>query len=117
MEKRNELLEVSFDLAIEIIEFAESLDANKKYVIAKQILRSGTSVGANTREAQSAESRADFIHKLKIAHKEAVETNYWIELCKASQSYPNPSVELENKLLSVTKLLNRIIASSKKNLK
>lgn len=117
MEKRNEILDVSFGLAIEIIEFAEILEGNKKYVIAKQILRSGTSVGANIREAQGAESRADFIDKLKIAHKEAVETNYWVELCKASQSYPNPSVDLETKLLSVTKLLNRIIASSKKNLK
>lgn len=114
MEKKNEIMEVSFRLALLIIEFAELLEDKKKYVIAKQILRSGTSVGANIREAQSAESKADFIHKLKIAHKEAIETQYWIELSKSSNTYPNPSTELEQKLVSVQKLLNAIISSTRR---
>lgn len=55
----------SFDFALSIIDYAETLEANKKYVLANQLLKSGTSIGANVREAQHAESRADFIHKLK----------------------------------------------------
>jgi len=67
MEKKNEVLDLSFEFALQIIEFCELLEENKKYVIAKQLLRSGTSIGANIREAQNAESNSDFIHKLKIA--------------------------------------------------
>lgn len=114
MEKRNEIMVVSFELALLIIEYSELLEENKKYVIAKQLLRSGTSIGANIREAQGAESKADFIHKLKISHKEAFETRYWIDLTKASKNYPNPGTEIEEKLESVLKLLNKIIASSRR---
>ncbi len=76
MEKKNVILEKSFDFALKIIEFSELLENHKKYVISRQLLKSGTSIGANIREAQSAESKADFIHKLKIAAKEAEETEY-----------------------------------------
>jgi four helix bundle protein len=75
----------------------------RKYVIARQILKSGTSIGANIRESQGAESKADFIHKLKIAAKEAEETEYWLLLCEKSKDYPKPS-ELKTKLLSLQKL-------------
>ncbi|MFH1000812.1 MAG: four helix bundle protein [Bacteroidota bacterium] len=114
MKKKNEVLDISFNLAVKIIELSEELEQNKKFVIARQILRSGTSIGANIREAQSAESKADFIHKLKIAHKEALETEYWLDLIKISKSYPSPSPEISETLISVTKLLNSIISSSKK---
>ena len=113
MEKKNEIVDVSFQFALLIIEYSEELEQQKKYVIAKQLLRSGTSIGANIREAQSAESRADFIHKLKISHKEVHETEYWLELAKASRSYPNPSDELFKLTMSINKLLNKIISSSK----
>ena len=76
--RKNELLEVTFNLALLIIAYSEELEKARKYVIARQIMRSGTSIGANSREAQGAESRADFIHKLKIAYKEAQETEYWL---------------------------------------
>ena len=83
-------------------------------MIANQLLKSGTSIGANIFEAQSSESRADFIHKLKIADKEAKETEYWLILCEKSESYPfNKNLKLE--LLSIQKLLSKIISSSKKN--
>ena len=62
MEKRNEILELSIQFALNIIEFTEILESKRKFVIANQLLKSGTSVGANIFEAQSAESRADFIH-------------------------------------------------------
>ncbi|MDD4605597.1 MAG: four helix bundle protein [Dysgonamonadaceae bacterium] len=113
MEHRNEILELSFEFALEIIEFSELLESDRKYVIARQLLRSGTSIGANVREAQSSESRADFIHKLKVAHKEAIETDYWLLLCEKSKSYPPPPIEMKDKMLSIQKLLNKIIFSAK----
>ena len=113
MERRNVILEKSFDFALKIIEFTELLETKRKYVIAKQIMKSGTSIGANIREAQSAESKADFIHKLKISDKEAVETEYWLQLCKHSKTYPNPN-GLEVDLIEIKKLLNAIISSSKR---
>lgn len=115
MEKRNEIVDISIQFALLVIDFSEQLENSKKFVIAKQLLRSGTSIGANIREAQSAESKADFVHKLKIAHKEALETEYWLELAKQSNTYPNPSSELENKLLSIIKLLNKILGTLKRN--
>lgn len=96
-----------------IIEYTEILENERKYVIAKQLLRSGTSIGANIHEAQSAESRADFIHKLKISHKEVYKTEYWIKLALASKSYPNPSTELQSTLNSIKKILGKIISSTK----
>ena len=112
--RRNELLEVTMELAIQVIAYCELLENARKYVIARQLLKSGTSIGANSREAQGAESKADFIHKLKIAYKEAEETEYWITLCEKSNTYINPPQELKNKLDSSRKLLGKIISSSKK---
>ena len=63
------------------------MEIEKKFVISRQILRSGTSTGANAMEAKNAESKADFIHKMKIAAKEAGETQYWLMLCGYSPSY------------------------------
>ena len=65
MERRNEIVEVSFDFALDIIEYSEVLEENKKYILSRQILKAGTSIGANVRESQKAESKLDFIHKLK----------------------------------------------------
>ena len=105
--KRNVILDKSFEFALGIIKYSELLDEHRKYVLAKQILRSGTSIGANIREAQSAESKKDFIHKLKISDKEANELEYWLELCKASENYPNPNGLIDN-LIEIKKLLSAI---------
>lgn len=113
IERRNEILELSFEFALEIITYCEILEGKKKYVIARQLLKSGTSIGANVREAQNPHSRADFISKLVIAAKEADETEYWLLLCEKSRNYPNPEKFL-NKILSIKKLLSKIISSSKK---
>lgn len=114
MEKSgNEILDVTIEFALAIIEFAEILENNRKFIIANQLLKSGTSIGANTREAQNAESKADFIHKMKIAAKEADETEYWLLLCQFSKNYPD-TILLQNKLTSIKKILNKIISSSKK---
>jgi len=113
-EKGNLIVDLSFDFALGIIEFSETLEKSKKFVVARQVLRSGTSIGANVREAQNAESKADFIHKLKIAAKEADETEYWLQLCESSKTYPTTG-DLRMKLTSVIKVLSKIIGSSKRN--
>lgn len=114
MEKQNVIVEKSFQFALKVIELCELLEEQKKYVIARQLLKSGTSIGANIREGQGAESRADFIHKLKIAIKEAEETEYWLLLCKHSKNYPfNETLLIENK--EILKILNSIITTAKKN--
>ena len=87
MAKGNAILELSFEFAVAIITYCDELEKERKFIIANQLMRSGTSVGANIREAQSAESRSDFIHKMKIAAKEADETEYWLDLCKAKSTY------------------------------
>ena len=80
--KSNLIVGLTLEFAIEVVKYCEVLELNKKYVIARQLLRSGTSIGANVREAQNAESKPDFIHKFKIAAKEAEETEYWLLICK-----------------------------------
>ena len=86
---KNLIVDLTFEFALKIIKYVELLERNRKYVIARQLLRSGTSIGANVREAQNAESKADFIHKFKIAAKESDETEYWLLLCKGSDGYDN----------------------------
>ncbi len=85
VEKRNVIVEMTLNFSIAIVRFAEELEKRKKFVIANQILRSGTSIGANVTEAQNAESKKDFIHKMKIATKEASETKYWLLICERSE--------------------------------
>jgi four helix bundle protein len=76
----------TFDFAIQIVNFYKKFSVEKKeYILSKQILRSGTSVGANVREALNAQSKMDFIHKLSISQKECDETIYWLELLFATE--------------------------------
>lgn len=111
--KDNVIVMLSLEFALMIVKYTELLEENKKFVIARQLLRSGTSIGANIRESQNAESKADFIHKLKIAAKEADETEYWLEICELSDSYPSTK-ELKSKLKTIIKILSKIISTSKK---
>ena len=113
--KENKILAISFEFALAIIDFSDLLENDKKYVIARQLLKAGTSIGANVREAQNSESKADFIHKMKIAAKETDETEYWLELCRQSENYPNPD-KLLMQIIEIKKLLNAIIATTKKGL-
>jgi len=68
-DKPNVIVDRTFQFALSIVQYAELLESHRKYVIARQILKSGTSIGANVREAQNAESKADFIHKMKLRQK------------------------------------------------
>ena len=87
-DKENIIVEKSFQFALKVVLYCELLEDNKKFVLARQLLRSGTSIGANVREAQNAESKADFIHKIKVAVKEADETEYWLLIYKHTPTYP-----------------------------
>lgn len=111
-DKENVIVEKTVAFSLEVIKFCEQLEQDKKYVIARQLLRCGTSIGANVFEAQNAESKADFIHKLKIAAKEATETLYWLILCEKSESYKFEQ-HLKNSLDEIIRILSKIIASSK----
>lgn len=109
----NPILKLTFEFSIATINYCELLENDKKFVIANQLLKSATSIGANVNEAQSAESKLDFIHKIKIAQKEAEETGYWLALCEFSKNYPSP-VLLNEKLIEINKVLGKIISTSKK---
>jgi four helix bundle protein len=109
----NPIVKLSFEFALATMDYTEVLTGLKKFVVAQQLLKCGTSIGANIREAQNAESRADFVHKMKIALKEADETSYWLLLCKASPHYPDCQ-PLLTKLDPVIRILNKIVSTSKK---
>ena len=109
----NAILRLSFEFSLMIIDYCERLDGLKKFIISKQLLRSGTSIGANAFEAQNSESKADFIHKMKIAAKEADETQYWLMLCSYAKDYPDPQLFIQ-KHEEVTKVLNAILTTAKR---
>jgi len=109
----NRIVDLSFMFALKIVAYAERLEENRKYVISNQLLKSGTSIGANVREAQNCESKADFIHKFKIAAKEADETEYWLLISKYSENYPFETSLLDD-IKEIQKIINSIINTSKK---
>ena len=109
----NPLLRLSIDFSLKVIAYCEKLEADKKYVLARQLLKSGTSIGANSMEAQNPESRADFIHKMKIAAKEADETQYWLILCDYSDSHPDCK-DLLTKLEELHKIIGKILGTAKR---
>ncbi len=111
--EKNPILKQSIEFSLMTIRYCEILDAAKKYVLSKQLVRSATSIAANAMEAQNSESKADFIHKIKIAAKEADETQYWLTLCEFSEDFPNCE-HLVTKLQDIQKILNSILGSAKR---
>lgn len=111
---KNPVLKLTMEFSLMIIQYCDILESNKKYVLSRQLLKAGTSIGANCMEAQNAESKPDFIHKIKIAAKEADETQYWLVLCDYSKDYPD-CTELINKLEEIQKILNKILKTAKTN--
>ena len=101
----NIIVDKSFDFAVRIVKLYKFLSSNKsEYVLSKQLLRSGTSIGANVSEAQRGQSKADFISKMNIALKEANETQYWLKLLHKTDYID------ENQYNSIIKDINDIIA-------
>ena len=104
----------SFAFAIRIVNAYKFLVNNNEYVLSKQLLRAGTSVGANCREAKNAQSRQDFINKLNIALKEADETSYWLELLYEADYLDKTAYNSINKdCVELIKLLTSIIKTTK----
>jgi four helix bundle protein len=114
MEKKNIIKEKSFIFAIEIVGLYKVLAERKEFVLSKQLLRSGTSIGANVREAEHAQSKADFIHKLSISLKEANETEYWLDLLFETKYLTKEEFQsIKYKIVELLKLLTSIINTSK----
>ncbi len=105
----------SFFFAVRIVKLCKHLrNTKKEYTLSKQLLRSGTSIGANVSEAQQAQSRADFISKLNIALKEAAETNYWLRLLLATDYLNDMEFKsIQNDCCELERMLTAIIKSSK----
>ena len=116
-EKENVIRNKSFAFAVRIVNLYKYLvEEKKEYVMAKQLLRSGTSVGAMVREAEHAESKNDFTHKMAIAQKEINETIYWIELLKETNYLTQVEFDnMNNDAVEVIKLITSIIKSTKVN--
>ena len=113
-EKDNIIVKKSYDFALAIIQLYKQLIEKKEFVLSKQILGSGTSIGANVHEAVGSESKKDFVHKLGIAVKEARETSYWLRLLKDSnyiliKNFAN----LNDSCNELIKILNSIILTTK----
>jgi len=113
--KENILKEKSYSFALRIVKMGRFLNEEKKeFVLSKQVLRSGTSIGANIEEANQGQSKSDFIHKLSISLKEAVETNYWLRLLRDSEYLSENQAE---SLLSDCRELEKLLTSSIKTAK
>jgi four helix bundle protein len=113
--EKNPLLKHTIEFAQMISDYCDSLYASKKFIIANQLFKAGTSIGANCMEAQNAESKQDFVHKLKISAKEADETEYWLLLSKEVINYPEIQ-NLLDELKTIQKIITKIIATTKTQL-
>jgi four helix bundle protein len=113
-ERENIIVTKSYAFALKIIGLYKLLIDKKEYVISKQILRCGTSIGANIHEAVASHSKKDFVYKLSTAAKEARETLYWLSLLKDSDYISqNQFLELNNDCNELLKILNSIILTTK----
>lgn len=112
-DRKNLIVDKTIEFSVAVIKYCEDLQSRKKYVIANQLLRAATSIGANVFEAQNAESKADFIHKMKIAAKEASETMYWLILCEKTD-FDFFNYQLKVRVEELVMILSRIISTSKK---
>jgi len=113
--KEGPIIKKSFDFSVSILSYCDYLNDKRKFIISNQLLRSGTSIGANVFEAQYSESRLDFIHKMKVDLKEADETFYWLSLCEKIEGLSTKK-EITQQLKEMILILSKIIVKSKKNL-
>lgn len=111
--KDNAIVTMTIRFALSIWDLAEELQ-KKKFVVSNQVFRSGTAIGALVREAQNGESLKDFIHKMKIALKEADETEYWLLLC--IERNVNTARPCLDNLVPIVRVLNKIISTSNSKL-
>jgi four helix bundle protein len=116
--KENVIKNKSFDFALRVVKLFRFLcDEKREYVMSKQLLRSGTSIGASVRESEHAESKLDFVHKMAIAQKEANESDYWLELLYKSDYLDEKMyASVKSDIEEIQKILASIIISAKKKL-
>ena len=116
--KSGPLQSKSVAFAVQVVNLCKSLCAEKReFILSKQLLRSGTAIGALVREAEQAESKADFVHKMAIALKEANETEYWLELLHETHYLePDAFSSIHHDVVELLKLLTSIINSSKRGM-
>lgn len=111
----NLIIDLTMEFSLNAIVKVKQVKAIGEYELSRQFFKSATSVGANVREAQHAESRPDFIHKMKLAAKEAEESLYWIEIMKRGFDVPGLD-ELEGQAIVIQKVLSKIIGTTRKQL-
>ena len=114
--EKNIIVDKSFDLALNMIRLYKKLINMNEFVLSKQVLRSGTSIGANVEEALAAHSKKDFVAKMIISHKEARETRYWLRLIDRSKLINEDITSYLNEVSAIINILSAIISTSKKNL-
>ena len=117
MNSNNIIEQKSFKFALAIIELYKILQYRKEYVISKQLLRCGTSVGANVQEATAAQTKRDFITKMSVASKEARETRYWLTLLNESKLVTLDYSEYLNSSEEIIKILTAIVKTAQNSLK
>lgn len=103
-------LRQEFDFSLKVPEYTDTLEKARKFAVANQLTKSGTSIGANVRESQGSESPAGFVHKLKISEKEMFETEYWLMPCRDSKVLRYPG-KLPQDIESIKKVLRKILSS------
>jgi four helix bundle protein len=106
----------SFDFALEVIRICRALQEQREYVISKQLMRSGTSIGANVEEATAGQSRRDFLAKMAIACKEARETRYWIRLLQESKISNNDFSKPLQEIEEIIRILTSIVKTTSESL-
>ena len=116
MRKNNLIQDKSFEFSLMIIKLYKKLITDKEFVISKQLLRSGTSIGANIEEAIAGQSKKDFLHKMAIASKEARETRYWLKLLNKSQIVKMDYQMYLQEIESIINILTKIVKTSSKSI-
>jgi four helix bundle protein len=116
MKTENIIQKKSFDFALHVIKLYNLLKNNNEYVLSKQLLRCGTSIGANVEEASAGQTKKDFITKMAIASKEARETKYWLRLIKESNMTDYNIQTLIDEVDEIIKILTAIVKTSQENL-
>lgn len=116
MKTENKILELSFDFSLQIIHLYKILVEKKEFVLSKQLLRCGTSIGANVEEAMAGQSRKDFIAKMSIASKEARETRYWLRLLDKSKLIELDYSPYLNSIGHIVNILTKIVKTSQESM-
>lgn len=115
-EEKNVVLNKSFDFALSIIELYKTLKSKNEFVISKQLLRAGTSIGANVEEVNAAQTKKEFITKMSLASKEARETRYWLRLLNKSDIVNIKYEKYLNDIEELIKILTAIVKTSQQSL-